>query len=122
MVKYNKQAVNDEQLNRVFMALADSTRRAILARLAEGDALVSELAEPFDMSLPAVSKHLTILERAALVERQKDGRMRRCVLQPGALKDAGEWIDFYKQFWEGRLDSLERFLEKSKDKHGGKKR
>ena len=104
-----------DNLDQVFMALADSTRRAILARLAEGDALVSELAEPFDMSLPAVSKHLGILERANLIQREKDGRMRRCVLQPGGLKDAAEWIEFYRRYWESRLDSLDKYLQQVGD-------
>jgi len=118
MVKY-RQKQEADQLNLVFMALADSTRRAILARLAEGDALVSELAEPFDISLPAVSKHLGILERARLIQREKDGRMRRCVLQPEELRGAAEWIAFYRQFWERNLDSLDSFLNNTKQDDGG---
>lgn len=94
------------------MALSDSTRRAILARLAQGDALVTELAEPFDMSLPAVSKHLGVLERAGLVQRQKDGRIRRCSLKAAPLKEASDWIDVYREFWETQLDSLENYFDK----------
>ena len=93
------------------MALSDGTRRAILARLAQGEALVTELAQPFDMSLPAVSKHLGILERAGLINRQKDGRIRRCTLESGPLKDASEWIEFYRQFWESNLDSLADYFD-----------
>lgn len=93
------------------MALSDETRRAILYRLAQGDALVSELAEPFAMSLPAISKHLGILERAQLIRREKDGRLRRCVLQPESLQQAAEWIQFYRQFWDKNLQSLDDYLQ-----------
>lgn len=112
MVKYN-----DSELNMVFHALADTTRRAILARLANGDALVTELAEPFDMSLPAISKHLGVLERAGLLHRHKDGRIRRCQLIAGPLATAEDWIIYYRQFWESQLDSLENYLEKTKVKN-----
>ena len=107
MVKYS-----ETQLNLTFMALADDTRRALLARLAQGDALVSELAEPFDMSLPAISKHLGILERADLIRREKHGRLRRCILQPQALQQASDWIEFYREFWQGSLDSLDGYLQR----------
>ena len=109
MVKYN-----NSELDRVFHALSDTTRRAILARLASGDALVTELAEPFDMSLPAVSKHLTVLEHANLIHRHKDGRIRRCQLNAGPLETAADWIKFYRQFWEAQLDSLAAYLEENK--------
>lgn len=107
MVKYN-----DAELNRVFHALSDTTRRAILARLSQGDTVVTELAAPFDMSLPAISKHLNVLEKAGLLQRHKDGRIRRCELQAGPLETAADWIKFYRQFWETRLDSLAEYLEK----------
>ena len=111
MVKYS-----GSQLDKVFHALSDSTRRAILARLANGDAVVTELAEPFDMSLPAISKHLTVLEKAGLLQRHKDGRIRRCELNAGPLETASEWIGFYKQFWNEQLNSLADYLEKNKEK------
>lgn len=110
MVKYD-----DVELDAVFHALADSTRRAILARLATGDAVVTELAEPFDMSLPAISKHLTVLEKAGLLQRHKDGRIRRCELTAEPLESASEWIGFYKRFWNAQLDSLAHYLEKNRD-------
>ena len=106
MVKYQ-----DHTLDATFAALADPTRRAILARLATGDASVGELAEPFAMSLPAVSKHLGVLEDAGLLTRQKDGRVRRCHLQSEPMRHAAQWIEQYRQFWEGQLDSLARYLE-----------
>lgn len=108
MVKYR-----DLELDQVFHALSDSTRRAILSRLANGDVQVSELAEPFEMSLPAISKHLTVLEKAGLLHRHKDGRIRRCELNAGPLENASEWITFYRQFWETQLDSLAEYLEKN---------
>jgi len=113
MVKYV-----DSELNRVFHALSDTTRRSILARLAHGDALVTELAEPFDMSLPAISKHLTVLEKAGLLQRHKDGRIRRCQLNAGPLENAADWIKFYRQFWEAQLDSLAEYLEKNQQNEG----
>lgn len=109
MVKYN-----DSQLDRVFNALSDSTRRAILARLSTGEALVTEIAEPFDMSLPAISKHLGVLEKAGLLQRHKDGRIRRCELNAAPLEVASDWIHFYRGFWEAQLDSLTSFLDKNK--------
>jgi DNA-binding transcriptional ArsR family regulator len=105
---------SESQLNSVFHALSDSTRRAILARLANGDAQVTELAMPFDMSLPAISKHLGVLEKAGLLHRHKDGRIRRCELIAGPLENAADWVNVYRQFWETRLDSLARYLEKDK--------
>jgi len=91
-------------LDATFSALADPTRRAILARLARGERSVTELAEPFDISLPAISKHLGVLERAGLLARAKDGRLRRCCLVPGPLRDAAQWIASYRRF--GRPNSI----------------
>ena len=94
------------QLDTTFAALADPTRRAILARLADGEATVGELAEPFAISLPAISRHLKVLEDAALIERERDGQHRRCRLKPEALAAAREWLDFSQRFWSGSLDKL----------------
>ena len=105
---------SDDSLNAVFSALADPTRRAILKTLREGHAQVSELAKPFDMSLPAISKHLRILEGSGLVVRERDGRFHRMHLQGKPLKDAAEWLDRYRKFWNTRLDSLDAFLGKTK--------
>ena len=109
MVKYN-----DNALDATFHALADPTRRAILARLSLGQASVGELAEPFTISLPAVSKHLKVLEGADLITRHRDGRISRMEFNPASMIGAAEWIDFYKKFWEGRLDRLARYLEDAK--------
>ena len=101
-------------LDSTFAALSDATRRGILARLArQGETSVSELAAPYKMSLPAVSKHLRVLEQAGLVSRQKDGRVHRCRLRAEPMKDAAAWIEHYRQFWETQLDSLARYLEDS---------
>lgn len=102
MVKYN--------IDRTFAALADPTRRAILSRLASGEASVGELAKPFEMSLPAVSKHLKILEQAGLLERRRDGRTLFCRMEPKPLEDVSEWIARQRAFWEGSLDSLASYL------------
>lgn len=91
-------------LDRTFAALADPTRRAILARLARGEAAVGDLAEPFNISLPAVSRHLRVLERARLIERRVDAQWRVCRLHPVPLRSAAYWIDRYRRFWEQRLD------------------
>ena len=109
MVKYHES--HEGQLDTVFGALSDSTRRAILARLSEGDAVVTELAAPFASSLPAISKHLGVLENAGLIRREKDGRIRRCHLQAEPLQEAANWIDHYREFWEARLDSLADYLD-----------
>lgn len=106
--------VKGVSLDATFGALSDPTRRAIVERLTRGDVSVGELAAPFDMSLPAISKHLTVLERAGLVERIREGRTRRCRLIDGPMLEALEWIASYGRFWEGQLDSLERFLAESK--------
>ena len=97
-------------LDGTFAALADSTRRDILVRLTEGERTVGELAAPFRMSLPAVSKHLRVLEDAGLIVRERDGRVRRCRLEPKPLASALEWMASYGAFWEDQFDSLERFL------------
>jgi DNA-binding transcriptional ArsR family regulator len=101
----------DDRLDRVFHALSDRTRRSLLARLARGPAIVSELARPFAMSLPAVSKHLKVLEDARLVVREVDGRVRRCALAPGPMEDAQRWLEEYRSFWEDTLDALGRYIE-----------
>lgn len=102
---------NTQRLDRVFGALSDPTRRAILARLAHGERTVGELAEPFDVSRPAISKHLRVLERAGLVRRTPEGRISRCALDASPLRVAADWVEHYREFWEGRLDALARYLE-----------
>lgn len=101
---------NSEKLDLTFGALADPTRRSILARLARGEATVGELAEPFEISRPAISKHLRVLERAGLVERTRDGRVSRCELDAAPMRDAAEWVEKYRRYWEDQLDSLSRYL------------
>ncbi len=110
MVKYSHQA-----LDATFAALADPTRRAILARLALGEVSVSDLARPFEMSLPAVSKHLSVLENAGLVSRAREGRVRRCRLTGTPLREAADWISTYRRFWEEQLDALARYLEEQQE-------
>jgi DNA-binding transcriptional ArsR family regulator len=100
-------------LDATFPALSDATRRGTLARLAQGEASVSDLAAPHHISLPAVSKHLRVLERAKLIARRKEGRVNRCRLVAKPMKDAGEWIERYQQFWKEQFDVPARFLEKS---------
>ena len=107
---------NGNQLDLTFGALADSIRRAILARLADGDTTVGELAEPFDVSRPAISRHLRVLERAGLVRRTRDGRLSRCGLDAQPMRDAARWVERYRKFWEGQLDSLARYLEQDNHK------
>jgi DNA-binding transcriptional ArsR family regulator len=99
-----------DRLDATFAALADPTRRAILARLRTGEATVTELAAPFAMSQPAVSKHLKVLERAGLIVRGRDAQWRPCRLEAGPLKEAADWIDDYRRFWEERYDRLEEYL------------
>ena len=106
MVKYST-----ETLDSTFAALADPTRRAILERLLFGDSSVTELAAPFDVSLPAISKQLRVLERAGLLTQEKAGRVRRCRLEAQPMKEAVEWIAQYQKFWEDKLESLANFLE-----------
>jgi DNA-binding transcriptional ArsR family regulator len=100
-----------DPLSTTFAALADPTRRAILARLSQGEASVGELAEPFDMTPPAVTKHLNVLERAGLIARGRDAQWRPCRLQAAPLKEASSWIDTYRQHWEQRLDRLDAYLQ-----------
>ena len=103
------------ELNQTFSALSDPTRRAILSKLAKGDVPILELASPFDMSLPAVSKHIRVLEKAGLVIRTKQGRVHYCRLNAKPLRAAAKWLAFYQQFWDAKLDSLANFLEKNSD-------
>jgi DNA-binding transcriptional ArsR family regulator len=102
-------------LDQTFSALADPTRRAILARLAQGEATVGQLADPFDISLPAISRHLKVLEDAALISNERRGKHRRCRLRPEALAGAAEWIDFQRNFWSGGFDRLEARLSQQKE-------
>lgn len=100
-----------DQLSSTFAALADPTRRAILKRLVTGEASVTELAQPFNMTLPAVSKHLKVLERAGLIERGREAQWRPCRLRAEPLREAAGWIDQYRRFWEEALDRLEEYLQ-----------
>jgi DNA-binding transcriptional ArsR family regulator len=100
-----------DPLSTTFSALADPTRRAILARLASGEATVTELAEPFEMSLPAVSKHLKVLQRAGLIARGREAQWRPCRLEAAPLQDAADWIEHYRRFWEESLDRLDAYLK-----------
>jgi len=115
-----------DRLDRTFSALADRTRRAILARLAAGEASVTELAEPFEMSLPAVSKHLKVLERAGLVARGRKRQWRPARLEAEPLKEVAEWTERYRRFWEERYDRLDEYLEelqgRGKETGDGRKR
>jgi len=115
MVKYQSRS-----LNRTFAALADPTRRRILAHLAQGDRRVTDLARPHDMSLPAVSKHLRVLEKAGLLRRRRYGRVHEMRLDAKPLKEAAQWVEEYRKFWEGSLDRLAAYLEKT-NKAGGEK-
>jgi DNA-binding transcriptional ArsR family regulator len=112
MVKYSADA-----LNSTFSAIANPTRRAILARLAEGETSVTELAVPFDVSLPAVMKHLQVLEDAGLITREKEGRVSRCRLNAIPLQNAAEWINPYERFWRARLHALEAHLRRRHGRH-----
>lgn len=99
-----------DHLSTTYAALADPTRRAILARLAAGEATVGELAEPFAMSLPAVSKHLKVLERAGLIARRRKAQWRPCRIEARPLKDAAQWLEHYRQFWDDSFDRLDAYL------------
>jgi DNA-binding transcriptional ArsR family regulator len=109
-----------DRLSTTFAALADPTRRAILARLAAGEASVTELAQPFAMSLPAISKHLKVLERAGLIARGREAQWRPCKLEAGPLKGAADWLEHYRQFWEHSFDRLDSYLNEVQQK--GKRR
>jgi DNA-binding transcriptional ArsR family regulator len=109
-----------DHLSNTLAALADPTRRAILARLATGEASVTELAKPFDMSMPAISKHLKVLERAGLITRGREAQWRPCRIEAGPLKDLAAWVDHYRDIWERRFDRLDDFLHVLK-KHELKK-
>lgn len=111
-----------EQLDATFAALADPTRRAILARLANGDASVNELAEPFDMSQPAISKHLKVLERAGLVSRGRDAQRRPCHIEAKPLADANAWLESYREIWEANFRRLDSVLEELKAAEKSKRR
>lgn len=102
--------MTEDPLTSTFAALADPTRRAILERLAHGDATVGELAEPFAMTLPAISKHVAVLERAGLVVKSRDGQRRHCRITATPLKNANAWLDEYRRHWEANLDSLDTYL------------
>ena len=115
-----------ERLDRTFAALADQTRRAILARLAEGEASVTELAAPFDMTMPAVSKHLKVLERAGLVARGRERQWRPARLEADPLREVADWADRYRRFWEESYERLDEYLEelqgRRKEEHDGDER
>ena len=99
-----------DRLSTTFAALADPTRRAILARLSSGECSVTELAEPFDMSMPAISKHLKVLEKAGLIARGREAQWRPCRFEPAPLKDVSDWVDRYRGMWEARLNRLDEYL------------
>lgn len=103
------------RLDRIFFALSDPTRRAIVGRLAEGSTTVGDLGAPFAISAPAISKHMRVLEEAGLINRRVVGRSHHCDLVPRALDEVQDWLDFYRGFWESRLDDLEEFLKQSTD-------
>jgi DNA-binding transcriptional ArsR family regulator len=115
-----------DQLSTTFSALADPTRRAILGRLASGEMSVTQLAEPFEMSMPAISKHLKVLERAGLIARGREAQWRPCRLQPRPLKEVSDWVEHYRTFWEESFDRLDAYLlqlkakDKREKKHGSK--
>ena len=113
-----------DRLSATFAALADPTRRAILARLVSGEAAVTELGKPFDMSLPAISKHLKVLERAGLIARGREAQWRPCRLEAAPLKEVSDWVERYRRYWEGSLDRLDAYLKtlQTKERNDGRKR
>ena len=116
--------MSPDSLSATFSALSDPTRRAILARLASGEASVMELAEPFEISLPAVSKHLKVLEKAGLIARSRDAQWRPCKLEAARLKEVADWVERYRRFWERSFDRLEAYLNEvraEEKKHGRRK-
>jgi DNA-binding transcriptional ArsR family regulator len=110
--------MSSDALSTTFAALADPTRRAILARLALGETSVTELAEPFDISLPAISKHLKVLERAGLIARGREAQWRPCRISPDGLRPVDDWLESYRQLWNQRLDRLETYLQELQAKDG----
>ena len=123
--RVTQDTMSADPLSATFAALADPTRRAILARLTSGEASVTELAEPFDISMPAVSKHLKVLEHAGLIARSRDAQWRPCRLDAGPLKEVADWVERYRRFWEQsfeRLDDYLRELKMKEKKHGRKQR
>src|ERR1700674_680847 len=106
--------MSPDQLSATFAALSDPTRRAILARLASSEASVTELAEPFAMSMPAISKHLKVLERAGLIARGREAQWRPCRIEPGPLKDVADWLEHYRRFWDESFDRLDEYLSELK--------
>lgn len=110
---------SSDRLDATFAALADPTRRAILARLARGEASLTDLAGPFEMTVPAVAKHLRVLERAGLIARGRSAQRRPCRLEPHPLKEAAGWMERYRRFWEGSFDRLDEYLEEMKKKPKG---
>lgn len=112
------------QLNLTFAALSDPTRRAILSRLATGEASVTDLAKPFDMTLPAISKHLKVLQRAGLISQTREAQWRPCRLEAAPLKDASDWIEHYRRYWEESFDRLDEYLHEvqSKERKNGRKK
>ncbi|HRK63398.1 MAG TPA: metalloregulator ArsR/SmtB family transcription factor [Terricaulis sp.] len=109
-----------DPLSATLSALADPTRRAILARLAEGEATVNDIAAPFEISLPAISRHLKVLEHAGLITRGRDAQWRPCRLEPAALKGVDDWLAFYRRFWTGSFDKMESYLAELKKKDAPK--
>ena len=124
MAKYRtgKHHTSPDRLNSTFAALADPTRRAILARLALGDASVTELAKPFEMSLPAISKHLKVLERSRLIARGRRAQWRPCRLQGAPLKEIADWVEHYRRFWEQSFDRLDEYLREVQRKGKNRRR
>jgi DNA-binding transcriptional ArsR family regulator len=118
----SSEAMSPDRLDATFAALADPTRRAILARLASGEATVTELAAPFDMSQPAISKHLKVLERAGLVSRRRDAQRRPCRLEARPLKAATDWLEDYRSYWEESFQRLDALLDELKTEHEGRNR
>lgn len=112
---------SDDQLSATFAALADPTRRAILARLTLGERAVKELAEPFDISLPAITKHLKVLERAGLIRRGREAQWRPCRLEAAPLREVSDWVEQYRRFWDERIDRLEEYLRELQAKEKEKR-
>lgn len=112
----------NDRLSETFGALADPTRRAILARLATGEASVTQLASPFEMSMPAISKHLKVLERAGLIARGREAQWRPCRLRAGPLQDVAGWVEHYRRFWDESFDRLDVYLQELQQKESGNKK